>query len=44
MGYLTTIDVIEGRTGLDVLWELPDDVEDRVERELNEGWARRYFE
>jgi len=35
--YLTTIDVIERKTGLDFFWLLPDEVEARLEREVDKG-------
>ncbi len=42
--HLTTIDSVEVRSGLDFLWELPDDVEDTIEEDRFEEWARRYFD
>jgi endonuclease G len=36
MDYLVTVDEIESRAQLDVMWELPGDVEDRLEGEVNE--------
>jgi len=41
--YLVAIDDVERRSGLDVLWELPDDLEERVEHVLNEEWAKQHF-
>ena len=43
LGYLVTIDKIETRSGLNILWELPDDLEDRLERALNVNWAKEHF-
>ena len=38
--HLTTIDDIEQKRGLDFLLELPDDVENQIEGENNQEWAR----
>jgi hypothetical protein len=41
--HLVTIDDVERRGGLDVLWELPDDLEGRLEKALNADWAAKHF-
>lgn len=41
--YVSTIDNIEKRTGLDFLWELPDDAEEKVEGDRNEQWVQESF-
>ena len=38
--YLTSVDCIEHHTGLDFLSELPDEVEERIEREQTRMWQR----
>jgi endonuclease G len=35
--YVATVDEIENRAHLDVMWELPDDVEEKLEREVWKG-------
>ena len=44
LDYLVTIDEIESRSGLDVLWKLPDDVENLIESSLNTAWAKKHFQ
>jgi endonuclease G len=41
--YLVTIDEVEKRSNLDVLWELADDLERRLEGEANADWAKQHF-
>ena len=41
--YLVTIDEVEKRSGLDVLWELPDKLEEGIEGALNAKWAKEHF-
>lgn len=43
LDYLVTIDEVEKRSCLDVLWELPDNREDKVESTRNLTWARKHF-
>jgi len=40
---LVTIDEVERRSGLDLLWELPDAQEATVEATKNEAWAKQWF-
>lgn len=39
---LTTIDEVENRSGLDLLWELPDTEESAIEADLNSSWANTW--
>ena len=41
--YLVAIDDVEKRSGLDVLWELPDELEGRVESAKNVKWVKEVF-
>ena len=41
--HLISIDAIEGRSGLDFLWELPDELEDSLEQAEFREWAEQYF-
>jgi len=41
--HLTSINAIEGRSGLDLLWELPDELEDSLEQAEFREWAEQYF-
>lgn len=40
---LCSIDVIEAKTGLDFLREVPDDQEERIERGVDKKWAEMHF-
>jgi endonuclease G len=44
LDYLVTIDEVEKRSCLDILWELPDNIEDKVESARNLTWARKHFQ
>jgi endonuclease G len=41
---LTTIREIEKRSGLNFLWMLPDDLENKVETNENRTFAEKYFD
>lgn len=43
LDYLVTIDEVKKRSRLDVLWELPDNIEGKVEKALNAKWASKHF-
>jgi len=43
LDYMVTIDEVEKRSCLDVLWELPDNIEDKVESARNLTWASKHF-
>ncbi len=40
---LTTVDKVEQRSGLDLLWELDDSHEETVESDINRTWADEWF-
>jgi endonuclease G len=40
--YLVTIDEVEKRSNLDVLWELVDELEGRIESAVNADWAKHF--
>jgi endonuclease G len=42
-GYQVPVDEIEKRSGLDVLWELADDLEGEIEGALDPAWAMEHF-
>jgi len=41
--YQVSIDELEKRSGLDVLWELADDLEGKIEGSLDATWAKHHF-
>lgn len=41
---LVTIDAVELRSGLDLLWELEDPEETAVESDMNQSWADEWFD
>jgi len=41
--HLATIDEVESRSGLDFLWMLDDQIEIKIEKELNKKWAVKFF-
>ena len=43
LDHLTTVDAIEAKTGLNFFWMLKDDIEETLESERHEGWARGDF-
>jgi DNA/RNA endonuclease G (NUC1) len=43
MGYLTTVDEIEQRSGLDFFWQLPAAEQNVIESTKNEAWFLEWF-
>lgn len=44
VSHLCTIDEVEAKSGLDFLWQLPDDIEEKIESNTFEVWARANFD
>lgn len=42
--HLVTVDDVENATCFNFLWELPDDIEDLLEADRGEQWAKEHFE
>ncbi len=38
--FAASVDEIEKRSGLDVLWELPDDIENKIEQTIDNNWLQ----
>ena len=43
LGYLVTVEEVETKSGLDFLWELPDDKENAIEATKDEAWVQQWL-